>query len=580
MGWCRLQGRNNSTDRRGQAPQGISSHLLFFLFNMVGRTRSKTVSAIEDVQKASFSEPETAKEVPPGPRRGIGGPAAMKHVCFRCRKNKWIIDFKEGKAADLTRLSTCQFCELERANEVMTAKIKKLEQELGLMKTHLNEQSAQLQRLKEEGASGKESGHSAHSPSVVPSAVLDRLKIQDSRMTNLSRKMEALERAPRTVTRDTRGERAVASEKSPVSQVPPEGPSGKRKPRRRKKKKLTDSKGKDVDDGSWQVVGRRVAPCKGKPINLLVGDSLVGRQTSQRFRQLREDNRVLSFPGARIERVTREIATLELDRNSTLVVSVGGNDLFLNQRKSGSTEKIMRDFGALARAMRAKTNRGVVVGLVPRRFATREHYSKASWINRRLETLCRAHSLRFVKVWDKFFGKNHMFWRDGTHFSGRGSALFAEHLDSHLFKPLKETVVLRGEQKEEKTVKKQRVPRRQRRAARRNMISTAVQTDTQSSATCEGAGPQTPTAMEVSAGTAKRMRSVTVSPEEVVLKRPRTYAEVADSEGANDDRHRMPAQPAGDPDGGDDDGDPEDDDGGDQDLGNGQESGGDHGTSG
>jgi len=71
------------------------------------------------------------------------------------------------------------------------------------------------------------------------------------------------------------------------------------------------------------------------------------------------------------------------------------------------------------------------------------------------------------------------------------------------------------------------------------------------------------------------LRSQTVSPEDVVLKRPRTQAEEGDPEIIVDSRSGDTDPPGGDPDG-DDDGAPE----GADNLGNGQESGGHHGTSG
>ena len=40
----------------------------------------------------------------------------LKHVCPECNVNKWIVDFKEGCSADLTRKSICLFC--QQGNEL------------------------------------------------------------------------------------------------------------------------------------------------------------------------------------------------------------------------------------------------------------------------------------------------------------------------------------------------------------------------------------------------------------------------------------------------------------------------------
>ena len=58
-------------------------------------------------------------------------------------------------------------------------------------------------------------------------------------------------------------------------------------------------------------------------------------------------------------------------------------------------------------------------------------------MNRRLRALCRELSLRFVDVWDTFFGRNWYYQRDGTHFSDLGAKVFVNHLSKRLFKPLK-----------------------------------------------------------------------------------------------------------------------------------------------
>ena len=46
----------------------------------------------------------------------------LKHVCPDCKINKWIIDYKEGCAADLTRQSVCLFC--QQAKEIEKNKVK------------------------------------------------------------------------------------------------------------------------------------------------------------------------------------------------------------------------------------------------------------------------------------------------------------------------------------------------------------------------------------------------------------------------------------------------------------------------
>ena len=35
----------------------------------------------------------------------------LKSLCYRCHVNKWIVDFKEGYAANISNISVCLACE-------------------------------------------------------------------------------------------------------------------------------------------------------------------------------------------------------------------------------------------------------------------------------------------------------------------------------------------------------------------------------------------------------------------------------------------------------------------------------------
>ena len=94
------------------------------------------------------------------------------------------------------------------------------------------------------------------------------------------------------------------------------------------------------------------------------------------------------------------------------------------------------DFDRLIRTAKSKTSCLTVVGLVPRKYRTREDYSRALGVNRRLESLCKTYSIRFIDPWTTFFRKDNLFHRDGTHFSSHGARVFAQLLNKRLFKPV------------------------------------------------------------------------------------------------------------------------------------------------
>ena len=221
-----------------------------------------------------------------------------------------------------------------------------------------------------------------------------------------------------------------------VPQVPPreEQPSNKTtKKRHRRRRRRKRSVTKEVARAAQQQCECTTAP------NLLVGDSLVAREAGRFFSQLRPANSERAFPGARVKKVTEEVAKLNLYRDSTLLLTVGGNDLFLKNknRRCVSSEGLVGDFDWLIRTAKSKTSRLIVVGLVPRKNRSGEEYSRALGVNRRLESLCKSYSIRFIDPRATFYGRDSLFQRDGTHhFSSHGARVFARLLNKRLFKPV------------------------------------------------------------------------------------------------------------------------------------------------
>ena len=131
---------------------------------------------------------------------------------------------------------------------------------------------------------------------------------------------------------------------------------------------------------------------------------------------------------------------MPIDRTTTLVLSVGGNDFYpRGNRPSPDGYGIHREFEELLKLAKSKTNKIVVVGLVPRRGFRFEMYMRARGLNDYLNDLCLQYSLKFAKPWDLLFGRDRMFQQDGIHFSEEGAKTFSRFLVSRLFKPVKVT---------------------------------------------------------------------------------------------------------------------------------------------
>ena len=77
-------------------------------------------------------------------------------------------------------------------------------------------------------------------------------------------------------------------------------------------------------------------------------------------------------PGPPIRRLIEEVASLDLNRDSTLLLSVGGNDVFPKNARHGPTETTVRDLDHLLETAKSKVNRCVVMGILPRKYRTNE----------------------------------------------------------------------------------------------------------------------------------------------------------------------------------------------------------------
>ena len=177
-------------------------------------------------------------------------------------------------------------------------------------------------------------------------------------------------------------------------------PPGDR-PKKRKRKRRSQLQRSAVEQGC-------ACQCQRTP-NLLLGDSLVGGMTGRVFSQLQTPNTVRAIPGAKIRRLIEEVVSLNLKRDSTLLLSVGGNDVFPKNARHGPTEAIVRDLDHLLEMAKSKVNRCVVVGILPRKYRTNDIYSRALGVNRRLAALCNKYSFRFVDPWTAFYGRDVLF---------------------------------------------------------------------------------------------------------------------------------------------------------------------------
>ncbi|KAG0724184.1 hypothetical protein GWK47_041151 [Chionoecetes opilio] len=160
---------------------------------------------------------------------------------------------------------------------------------------------------------------------------------------------------------------------------------------------------------------------------LVVGDSQV-RHLDSRFCD-REGMRMksVSYSGKGLGYVRDKIVECMADqrKKSIVCLSAGGNDV-----EGVSSEELLRQFKEAVCKVRDRGGFPVVCGVLPRRYVDDLWYSRAIALNCRLALHCKANGWAFVCLgWDRFFWHNHLYHRDGVHFSRKGVQILSESLE-------------------------------------------------------------------------------------------------------------------------------------------------------
>ena len=157
---------------------------------------------------------------------------------------------------------------------------------------------------------------------------------------------------------------------------------------------------------------------------------MVGGQIERFANFNKKKRKVKSFPGCGVNKVTEEVEKLEIQsRNSCVIAHVGSNDLYLRGGRVGNSEPIVKDMKRLVNKVSEKTNKGIVVGMLPRSYVSHFALSKAIAINERMKKYCDQKKVEFIDLWGMFVGKRHLFRKDGIHLSEAGQRKFGEILN-------------------------------------------------------------------------------------------------------------------------------------------------------
>ena len=323
----------------------------------------------------------------------MGDRTKLKHVCPDCKTNKWIIDYKEGCAADLTRHSICLFC--QQAREIEKLKKDNLE-----LKNMVKEIYSQIGEMNKEVVDNGRSIHELRSQLVAAKPTLVERTPNKNETENVNKDREEM-------FRKATGRRVTT----------------KKTDKPRSKETLTSNRFSLLADEEEETV--------------LIGDSMVKSQGEHFGSKNKKKRKVRSYPGANARKILEELGKIEIEnKKTTIIVQASGNDLFLRNGNAGSTEPLVKQLENTIETAKKKTNNAIVLGILPRLDVSHFALSKALGINGRLKSICQKKGVRYIDLWDTFYGNRKMYRRDGIHFSEEGMRLYGSQLNLSLYNHL------------------------------------------------------------------------------------------------------------------------------------------------
>ena len=156
----------------------------------------------------------------------------------------------------------------------------------------------------------------------------------------------------------------------------------------------------------------------GKPQEVLVvGDSRIRYLDRTFCDKDRQRRMTCCLPGAGVKDVMERYGRIVkgTGKEAIVVVHVGVNDI----GRVRSEELLMR-YRELLREVKESGRKCVVSGVLPRLRVGTAWLREANSLNIRLGRMCRESGVGYMDEWDRFYGRQEMYARDGIHFNRRG----------------------------------------------------------------------------------------------------------------------------------------------------------------
>lgn len=367
------------------------------------------------------------------------GPKFTKAVCFVCNKNKWFVDFPEESTDLISTVSKCLFCIYKEKQDNDRDHFNKLI--LGL--------SRRMTALERENKDLKEQIVNIAHNSITPGDIVntDHVNIVntiDANVDNVNTN-DQLAKANSKIFFDgmrDRFEEVVSKIDCMDEQCS------------NFEQSLVHLEGRvNKLENPWQKVNSKSHKLHALPLKtstpppltlrnkfdvladefnvetkqILIGDSIVRGQGAFFCSKKNKKRLVISHSGAKIDKIRAEINTLDISsRQVPIIAHVGSNDVYSKDKRVRS-ETIMHDYNNLIETIKTKTNKSVMVGILPRIKSTNFENSRAISINSRLEEVCKRNGIHFINMWHDFDQMH--FYPDGIHLNFKGKLQYGDILD-------------------------------------------------------------------------------------------------------------------------------------------------------
>ena len=344
------------------------------------------------------------------------GPLILKSVCFKCKINKWIVDFKEGCAAKISTTSVCLACE-------HATKIERLEKTLQEKDVMINKLTNILEKLEKKVETLGKDKIQVNNLDLRNNEEVSSHDLGQSSNQNIQKTVKVIENAVKE-NMDIIAEngKAIVEIRNDLVKLVNE-------PEYRKASGRSIVKHPKIKQNNCSIIVSNRYAVLAQEDTLLIGDSIVRDQGNHLINKNKQRRKLKALPGSKVGNIIEEVKSLENKRSRYVIVHAGSKDLCLGNRKTFHSEPVIAKLETLADSLFEKTERGIMIGLLPRIYSNHLDLSKTIGVNERMNKYCKKKGVEFLDVWNAFIGKKHLFMNDGIHLNTLGNIKLGELID-------------------------------------------------------------------------------------------------------------------------------------------------------